>query len=153
MAYHYLWLSSNPDLADQLRRANEERSAAFYQAFARLWRRLAALKNVVAPVAGWLRRRVRERAALRELAALDDYSLKDIGVSRGEIQRIARSFGDGTEESRRPGGDRNTASTTAAPNVPAWLRGVFDGGRVVSPRHRQLAPDASYDQGPRSAHG
>jgi uncharacterized protein YjiS (DUF1127 family) len=33
--------------------------------------------------------RSRERRALRELAELDDYFLKDIGVSRGQVLREA----------------------------------------------------------------
>ena len=30
MSLHYIWMSTNPHLQSQLRRANEERSAAFY---------------------------------------------------------------------------------------------------------------------------
>lgn len=152
MAYHYLWLSANPEFAPHLRRANEERSAAFYQGFASLWRRLSMIKVAIKAVAGWLQRRVRERAALRELSALDDHSLKDIGVARGEIRRIARAFADGENVQRRPGGD---IEITSNQTVPAWFRGVFDGGRTATPA-QAIAPAAAVteqDDGPTAAHG
>ena len=153
MVYHYLWLSANPEFAAHLRRANEERSAAFYQGFARLWRRLSLIKIPAAAVTGWLQRRVRERAALRELSALDDHGLKDIGVARGEIRRIARAFAAGEEVTRRPGGDIESASNQP---VPAWLRGVFDGGRAAVPAQAAPQPSptvASQDDEPAAAHG
>ncbi len=156
MVYHYLWLSSNPDLAVHLTRANEERSAALYQGAANLWRKLAAVTHLAADVTAWLRRRIRERAALRELSALDDRSLSDIGISRGEILRVARSFGDGIEEQRRPGGDRDAAAPTAKPRMPAWLRGVFDGGRATAAapaKQRDVSPGSTRPEEPTAAHG
>ena len=153
MAYHYLWLSANPEYAPHLRRANEERSAAFYQGFASLWRRLSLIKVPAAAIAGWLQRRVRERAALRELSALDDHSLKDIGIARGEIRRIARAFSEGEEVRRRSTGDVEVAIN---PQTPAWLRGVVDGGHAGIPAQAKPQPTTtvtSQDDEPAAAHG
>ena len=153
MAYHYLWLSAKPEFAPHLRRANEERSAAFYQGFAGLWRQLSRIKVPAEAVAGWLQRRVRERAALRELSVLDDHSLKDIGVARGEIRRIARAFADGEKVQRRPGGDIEIASNQT---VPAWFRGVLDGGRAATTAQATARPAttaSAQDDEPAAAHG
>jgi uncharacterized protein YjiS (DUF1127 family) len=40
--------------------------------------------------ASWLRRRRQYHAAVRELAALDERMLKDIGITRGDIPAVAR---------------------------------------------------------------
>ncbi len=153
MAYHYIWLNSDPEYAKYLRRANEERSAAFYQAFGALWRSL----SVFGKVAAWLKRRVRERAALRELSSLDDRSLKDIGISRGEIPRIVKEFGaSGADAPAQV--DTGTAGPKAVDErKPSWLRGVLDGGRTTAhlpAASTTGAKDASSDDEPAAAaHG
>ena len=50
-------------------------------------RRLAGL---LARLGDWRERRRRYRATVRELAALDDDILVDVGVPRGEIEAVAR---------------------------------------------------------------
>ena len=50
-------------------------------------RRLAGL---LARLGDWRERRRRYRATVRELAALDDDILADVGVPRGEIEAVAR---------------------------------------------------------------
>ncbi len=77
-------INANLALRDHLRKANEERSAAFY----------ATWRAVTAPVRGLievLRRVRRERETYGRLSRLSDYMLKDIGISRSEIGSIAQA--------------------------------------------------------------
>ena len=55
--------------------------------------------------------------------------------ARGEIARVARAYADGVEE---PRGFADVPARTASPE-PAWLRGVYDGGRSSE-------PDAARDE-------
>lgn len=43
------------------------------------------ISNLIAAVAGWRKYRV----AVRDLAALDDRALRDIGINRSQIKRVA----------------------------------------------------------------
>jgi len=44
----------------------------------------------VKPVANWIDHEVAVRAAVRELRRMDDRSLADIGICRGEINTVVR---------------------------------------------------------------
>jgi uncharacterized protein YjiS (DUF1127 family) len=55
--------------------------------------RAAAIRDLFRRLFGWMRR----RAAIAQLQALDDRMLKDIGLSRGEIETAVR----GEEPSQR----------------------------------------------------
>lgn len=57
----------------------------------------AALRNAAAT---WHRQR-RRRAALRELQALDDRMLQDIGVTRSELSSLAAELVGATRAERR----------------------------------------------------
>ncbi len=84
MVIGQIWINANPELRDHLRKANEERSAAFY----------ATWRAVTAPVRGLieaLRRVRRERETYGRLSRLNDRMLKDIGISRSEIGSIAQA--------------------------------------------------------------
>jgi uncharacterized protein YjiS (DUF1127 family) len=100
MIYHYIWNSSNPHYRDILRRANEDRSASFYSALGVLRGGTMALRDAVSRLAARARRRARERVAVRELSALDDRALKDIGVVRGDIAQIAKLAAEKVSEPR-----------------------------------------------------
>lgn len=157
MAYHYIWLSSNPNLAEHLRRANEARSANIYQSLGAPRRGLAVLKDAALDVFRWMQRRVRERAALRELSALDDRSLKDIGISRGEILRVAAASVQRTDEAPAPAAERTDDQAGDTHGRPVWLRGIVDGDRAAAqhtatdePTRSDAAPDR---QPPSAAHG
>ena len=59
----------------------------------RIWRRRVApsvARRLRAFAAGWLRRR-----AMHQLARMDDRTLSDIGISRGEIEFAVRYSRDG----------------------------------------------------------
>ena len=75
-----LYINANPHLRPHIARAHRVRARTFSVLFRRLARALvpARLRQHLAC------RRLRKRAA-RELRALSDLQLKDIGVARGEI--------------------------------------------------------------------
>lgn len=86
MSIHYIWLNANPELQEQLREASEARAAAFYAA----WK--ATVRVLVDPVRALVERihhARRARATYRELSALSDHHLRDIGLFRAEIAGIA----------------------------------------------------------------
>lgn len=58
---------------------------------------VAALRSTAA---AWLRMR-RRQAALRELQALDDRMLRDIGVTRGELPSLVAELVGATPATRR----------------------------------------------------
>lgn len=141
MAYHYIWMSNQPHLAGFLRRANEERSAAIYATFRGIGR---GIRLVGAAVTGFLARQARkqrERAAIRDLEALDDRLLKDIGVARGEIRRVAHDLAQGVEEPRTLAARLNAP---ARPARPDWLRGVVEGDGRGTSGAETVAHDTSH---------
>ncbi len=77
-------INANPELHDHLRKAKEERSAAFYAA----WRAVTALFR---GFIGAVRRFRRERETYGRLSSLSDHMLKDIGISRSEIGSIVQA--------------------------------------------------------------
>ncbi len=84
MVIGQIWINANPELRGLLRKANEERSAAYY----------ATWRTVTAPVRGLveaLRRAYREGKTHRALSRLSDRQLRDIGISRSEIGSIAQA--------------------------------------------------------------
>lgn len=162
MIHYYIWKNSNPQLEETLRRANEERSAAFYAALGSFWKGAAAGLAALARFAERAQRAARERQAIRELNALDDRTLSDIGVPRGAITGIVKALADGVEEPRPVTAVRKQAMPTqlsaAFPTVkaPAWLNGVVEGGRAVaansSPVRRPMKPgEPSIEQIARKA--
>lgn len=120
MAFHYLTVYGTvPGLDAHLRRAHEERAAAFYAA----WK--AGVRVLGAPVrrlAAAIRRDRRARRTSRELNALSDHQLSDIGLTRGEIRDIAEII---------------AAAPPAAGVTLADLRG---GGAATSADHGTVSP-------------
>ena len=109
-------------------RADKERqrllrrwAASIVQAFRPVWRRanelhLAAMRRLIV--------RLERQAALRQLAAMDDRELRDIGISRLEIEAAARS-NDWTR------GDRSPSGIQAAPGEK-HAKGLLDRPRLCS---------------------
>jgi uncharacterized protein YjiS (DUF1127 family) len=54
-----------------------------------LVRLLTVVADAATPLRSWLNR----RAAMRHLAEADDHMLKDLGLSRGEIESVVRGGG------------------------------------------------------------
>jgi len=69
---------------------------------------VAALRNTAA---AWQRSR-RRRAALRELEALDDHVLKDIGVRRSELPSLVAELVGAAPATRRAAMERRTRVRT-----------------------------------------
>lgn len=90
---------------------------------ARFAHRLVSLAYRAGEAGGRIRRRVnawvRERRAVRELERLDDRTLADIGVRRGEIRRVVRELGTGVTPRRVHGVVTTGASRPSAANEPA----------------------------------
>jgi uncharacterized protein YjiS (DUF1127 family) len=79
------------------------RSQAFRTVFGGAAR---AVGNAAAQAIASVRRARIEQAAYRELAALDDRMLRDIGITRGEIRQVVRgerrAVDDGSDARRPP---------------------------------------------------
>jgi uncharacterized protein YjiS (DUF1127 family) len=56
--------------------------------------RAAAIKDLFRRLLGWFRR----RAAVARLQALDDRTLKDIGLNRGDIEQAVRGCGQSADQ-------------------------------------------------------
>ncbi len=81
--------NANPGLHDHLRKTNEAHSAAFFATFNTIERAIAATLRGFFEV---LRRVYRRRKTYRELSRLSDRQLKDIGISRSEIDGVAQTL-------------------------------------------------------------
>ena len=115
--------------AHVMARANDERqrllrrwAGRIVQAFRLAWRRarelhLAAMHRLIV--------RLERQAALRQLAAMDDRELRDIGISRLEITAAARS------DSAWPRGDRKTPAIKATQGEK-HAKGLLDRPRLCS---------------------
>ena len=55
------------------------------------------LTDSLAMAGAWIRRRVRETRTTAALRALDDHTLRDIGVHRSEIASVARRLAQGDD--------------------------------------------------------
>ena len=133
MSLHYIWMSNDPRLNDQLRRANEARSAAFYEAARGVRHVFAALADATVKAARWIARRHRERVAIRQLYDLDSRILRDIGLPRREIRSVARALADGTFETASLAEIRAQVSESSRreennAGEAGWKPTVVDGG-------------------------
>ena len=153
MIYYYIWTSTNPELQEHLRRANEHRSAAWFAFFKAIGGGFGALRHAATAVSGWLSRRIRERAAIRELSALSEHELKDIGIARNDIPWIAGETARGVEEPRaaalearnRLEAQRLQRLARSKPyKIPVWLRGVIDGDRQHTVEQPTPAPGRAH---------
>lgn len=71
------------------KRARKARAEAYAQVFAWLGRGIASAFRSLGPLAERISRWRREQIAIRELNALDDRLLKDIGLERSDIRVMA----------------------------------------------------------------
>lgn len=80
--------------AEVLADTTEARRAARWLLLAAVWRGVA---RAAAAIAAWNAERRRARNAMAQLSRLSDRMLKDIGVARHDIERIARYGRDATD--------------------------------------------------------
>lgn len=84
--------------------ARTARFHAFAEMFARAARAVdrgaeSSLRGIASLVERYQGRRIRKRT-MRELRSLSDHTLKDIGLTRGEIPAAAAALANGTMENR-----------------------------------------------------
>lgn len=81
------------------RQVRESFNAAFVRPLAAIVRATAALASYVAREC---RKASNRRATIRELSALEDHLLRDIGVERRDIADVARALAEGTQVRAEP---------------------------------------------------
>ncbi|MEQ8344061.1 MAG: DUF1127 domain-containing protein [Sneathiellaceae bacterium] len=115
MGPYYYSLVANRRQQEMMQAWNEANVAALVQRMTSL-RRLAGggLTALAAPLL-WVARRRREAATVRELAALDDRLLSDIGLTRAAIRDAARR----PQHYSRPPALQPGADVVALPVRPA----------------------------------
>ena len=87
MVIGQIWIHANPTLSGHLRKANEERAAAFYAT----WRVVASsVRGLIEAV----RRARRASETYGSLSRLNDRQLQDIGISRSEIGSVAQAVAE-----------------------------------------------------------
>ncbi len=69
------------------------------------FRAIDAIDEAVGALIERLRAERRRRLTIRELSALDDHSLQDIGLQRSQIRSVAHALAAGGEPSRGADGD------------------------------------------------
>ncbi len=81
---------------------------------------LRRLARGIARTAGDARTAYRRRQAIRELSALSDRTLKDIGIARGEIPAVISALDEATfGHGRRPASENRRARITAGAPLAA----------------------------------
>ncbi|MCA8906484.1 MAG: DUF1127 domain-containing protein [Rhodospirillaceae bacterium] len=93
MGIAHAWILSRPEYRPHVQAALDSRAAALSTTAAASWHGLASLVSwPVRAVGRVVGRVVRRRALLRQLGGLSDRMLKDIGVSRSEIDGLAQHY-------------------------------------------------------------
>jgi uncharacterized protein YjiS (DUF1127 family) len=104
MSFYYVRQRVPPELRSEIDRVNAEHAALIHRALGRLTDgAIVATEAVIEAARRWRagrRRRRREIAAIRELGALDDRSLQDIGLQRDGIRAAVRSLEDDARRTR-----------------------------------------------------
>jgi uncharacterized protein YjiS (DUF1127 family) len=148
----FYWFVDDAEMSRAMARARRERSDAITAFFAAIGRGL--VPSLRAATRGFRRWRQRQRA-IRDLQVLDDRTLKDIGVSRGEIGSVV---GDlmagrprrGAARPIRPAVAISYVPDAAVRDVPAAVGAVpaidstitastLPAARVLSADQKQLA--------------
>lgn len=89
--YSYDWQCSEAIRRTELQQAKPIRPTAWTDGPAGFPARLKAALQPLLAVAAWIHRRYRQAETVRELRALDDRILRDIGLRRDEIAEVARA--------------------------------------------------------------
>lgn len=143
-----IFLSEHPEYQVFRRRRNEARAAAFYAAAKPLRSALATGVRLSGRAFQGLARWRVQRQVVRELSALDDRVLRDIGIERGDIRAIARGFVLNSETAvtaaeLAPAESAPLAKPRpAAPQVRPRLAAIAGGRRDTQRPPRPAAPPA-----------
>ena len=118
----YTWFITRPENADVHRRINEARAATFHAAARSV---TDTVLGAAARLSGRIRTWRRIRATRAALIQLDDRTLEDVGVARGEIERVLDMIAEQPPEAGKTLAELQAPDASARPaTAPVALRQV-----------------------------
>ncbi len=132
MTLHTIWTITDPRHTSELRRANEDRSAAIVATFRPLLRASEVIRGLLGAASREIARRRCRMATLRQFARMSTRDLEDIGLTPGDVTHFAAGGELPAPQPAAPTGPAPVATT--APARPAAAFRIRDLARAFHPR-------------------